>query len=107
MTRTLDPKICDFGWSTEIGASGERGTFCGTYEYMAPEIYENEKYNGSVDVWSLGILLYEMIHGYSPFGSKSIFKIYRNIVEEEIKFKEDIDPKAKNLILITLKNKSD
>ena len=48
---------------------------------MAPEIYENEKYNGSVDVWSLGILLYEMIHGYSPFGSKSIFKIYRNIVD--------------------------
>ena len=74
---------------------------------MAPEIFENEKYNGSVDVWSLGVLLYEMFHGYSPFGSKSIFKIYRNIVEEDIKFKEGIDEKAKNLILITLKNKPD
>ena len=47
---------------------------------MAPEIYENEEYNVAVDIWSLGILLYEMIHGYSPFSSKSVFKIYRNIV---------------------------
>lgn len=74
---------------------------------MAPEIYENEKYNGSVDVWSLGVLLYEMFHGYSPFGSKSVFKIYRNIVEEEIKFKKNMDLKAKNLILTILQNKPD
>lgn len=47
---------------------------------MAPEIYENERYNGSVDVWSTGILLYEMFHGHSPFGSKCVFKIYKNIV---------------------------
>ena len=48
-----------------------------------------------------------MFHGFSPFSSKSIFKIYRNIVGEEIKFKEGMDDKAKNLILITLKNKAD
>ena len=72
---------------------------------MAPEIYENEKYDGSVDVWSLGILLYEMFHRCSPFGSKSVFKIYRNIVEGEIKFKNNMDLKAKDLILMILKNK--
>lgn len=98
MNANFEPKICDFGWSTEIGKTEERGTFCGTYEYMAPEIYENEKYNGSVDVWSLGVLLYEMFHGYSPFGNKCVFKIYKNIVQEEIKFKQDIDSKAKHLI---------
>ena len=105
----LNPKICDFGWSTEIGTNGQefRNTFCGTYEYMAPEIFESEKYDVSVDVWSLGILLYECIHGKSPFSSKSVFKIYRNIVEEEIKFKDGIDPEAKNLILCILKNKPD
>ena len=80
LNKDLEPKICDFGWSTEIGKTEERGTFCGTYEYMAPEIYENEKYNGSVDVWSMGVLLYEMFHGYSPFGNKCVFKIYKNIV---------------------------
>ena len=103
LDKNLVPKICDFGWSVEIGQDEKRGTFCGTYEYMAPEIYENEKYNVSVDVWSLGILLYEMFHGFSPFGSKSVFKIYRNIVEEEIKIKEDLDLDAKDLIFKILK----
>lgn len=66
---------------------------------MAPEIYESEKYNVSVDVWSLGVLLYEMIHGYSPFSSPSVFKIYKNIVSDNIQFKHDIDKRAKDLIL--------
>lgn len=42
LNHKLEPKICDFGWSTQIGKNESRGTFCGTYEYMAPEIYENE-----------------------------------------------------------------
>ncbi len=104
LTKDLDPKVSDFGWSVEIGQNEKRGTFCGTYEYMAPEIFENERYNVSVDIWSLGVLLYEMFHGYSPFSSKSVFKIYRNIVEEEINFKDNMDEDAKDLIKIILKN---
>ena len=72
---------------------------------MAPEIYENERYNCSVDIWSIGILLYEMIHGKSPFKNSNVFKIYKNIVEDAIQFKEDIDPKAKHLIKLCLSNK--
>ena len=41
----LNPKLSDFGWSTKIEHFGKRGTFCGTYEYMAPEIFENKEYN--------------------------------------------------------------
>ena len=48
---------------------------------MAPEIYETEQYDEKVDIWGLGILLYEMIHGNSPFVGKCAFKIFRNIVE--------------------------
>ena len=44
-----------------------RNTFCGTYEYMAPEIVNELPYNNSIDIWSTGVLLYELIHGYSPF----------------------------------------
>jgi tRNA A-37 threonylcarbamoyl transferase component Bud32 len=59
-------KLCDFGWTVEI-SKGERITFCGTYEYMAPEIIKEVPYNHMIDVWSLGVLLYELIHSFSPF----------------------------------------
>lgn len=61
-----DVKICDFGWTVE-SSKGARETFCGTYEYMAPEIVKELPYNQSIDVWSLGVLLFELLHGYSPF----------------------------------------
>ena len=62
-------KLCDFGWAKELTVNN-RSTFCGTIEYMAPEIVGSEKYDYSVDVWSLGILLYELLMGHSPFKSK-------------------------------------
>jgi len=61
-------KLCDFGWCVELKEDdAPRKTFCGTYEYMAPEIVKETPYDKSVDIWSLGILLYELLHGYSPF----------------------------------------
>ena len=62
-------KLCDFGWAKELTVNN-RSTFCGTVEYMAPEIVGSEKYDCSVDVWSLGILLYELLMGHSPFRAK-------------------------------------
>ena len=59
-------KLCDFGICTDT-AFGLRETFCGTFDYMAPELMNNQPYNQSIDIWSLGILLYEMLHGYPPF----------------------------------------
>lgn len=67
-------KICDFGWCVEAtsdpnSAKGkeQRTTFCGTLEYMAPEMITNKPHNHQIDVWSLGILLYELVHGKAPF----------------------------------------
>ena len=66
LDKNLDVKLCDFGWCVSV-EKGERTTFCGTYEYMAPEMVNDELYDMGIDIWSLGVLLYEMIHGYSPF----------------------------------------
>ena len=84
-------KLCDFGWAKELTVNN-RSTFCGTMEYMAPEIMGSEKYDFGVDVWSLGILLYELIMGHSPFRSKKD----RNIVIK-IKMHDLVFDKNKNL----------
>ncbi|CAD8191316.1 unnamed protein product [Paramecium pentaurelia] len=63
-------KICDFGWSAE-SLTEKRMTFCGTYEYMAPEMLNKQPHDFSLDVWSLGILLYELLHGYAPFRGRN------------------------------------
>lgn len=95
-------KLCDFGWCAEI-QSGERETFCGTYEYMAPEIIKEKPYNTSIDIWSLGILLYELIHGYSPFRAvkgkdDSHKEIFKNIIKCEFKIEKQISAECADLI---------
>lgn len=89
-------KLCDFGWSAQC--SKIRMTFCGTYEYMAPEIFAHKRYDERIDIWSLGVLLYELLHGYSPFKGESAIHIYKNMLKGECQFKQDIDPLAKDLI---------
>lgn len=101
--KNLTPKICDFGWSVKVDQENQRNTFCGTYEYMAPEVYETDSYGNKIDIWSLGILLYEILHHKSPYAGKSAFKIFRNMIEKKLSFKKDIDKEAKDLIMWCLR----
>lgn len=102
-------QLCDFGSCRDVNDE-ERRTFCGTYEYMAPEMVQDQPYSFGIDVWALGILLYELTHGYSPFRAQSKKvnpnkeeweEIFKNIV----KYNFTIDkPLSKNLCdLITSK----
>src|SRR3990167_6877221 len=59
-------KICDFGWcSPPSDRSEERRV--GTYEYMAPEVVSQKNYSTKIDMWSLGVLAFELLHGTTPF----------------------------------------
>lgn len=58
-------KISDFGWATIC--EERRKTCCGTVDYVAPEIVEGTEYGIGVDLWGLGVLVYEILVGKAPF----------------------------------------
>ena len=95
-------KLCDFGWCVKLESGEQRGTFCGTTEYMSPELVNHEGYSKEIDVWSLGVLLYEMVHGYSPFRpDKPNFNakdVIENIRMHRLKFNKNISERCKDLI---------
>ena len=94
-------KLCDFGWCVKLDGQ-KRDTFCGTTEYMSPELVNHKVYSKEIDVWSLGILLYEMIHGYSPFRpNKPKFnekEVFENIKKHNLRFGKRVSEQCKNLI---------
>lgn len=71
-------KLCDFGWSTRT--TDRRTTYCGTFDYAPPEILEGKDYDHTVDLWSLGVLAYELLTGKLPFYSVSRKETMKNII---------------------------
>ena len=96
-------KVCDFGGSVEhiLGDTTERKTFCGTYEYMSPEMVQHVPHGHQIDVWALGILLYELVHNREPFSimnTRSARPNTKAILEGEIKFKQNLSEQYKDLV---------
>lgn len=73
-------------------------TFCGTREYVAPEMLSGSEYGQSVDLWAYGILLYEILCGRTPFYSKNRDEVYNRIEKAPLKFPRHLSPDVVSLI---------
>ncbi|XP_043474675.1 serine/threonine-protein kinase N isoform X1 [Leptopilina heterotoma] len=80
-------KIADFGLCKEGMGFGDRtGTFCGTPEFLAPEVLTETSYTRAVDWWGLGVLIFEMLAGESPFPGDDEEEVFDSIVNDEVRY---------------------
>ena len=94
-------KLCDFGWSNY--EDNKRTTYCGTPDYLAPEMIKKEGHDTRVDIWYLGVLMFELLAGKPPFRGTNQDEQFNNIKKIKINWPDDISSLAKNLISKILK----
>ncbi len=104
-----DIKITDFGFARYFDNDMVIQTICGSPMYMAPEIMKKKKYDFKSDLWSVGVIFYEMLVGRTPFKAKNIFDLMRQIENKEIKLPKDIDisSECEDLLFKLLKKNPD
>ncbi|KAK2883760.1 hypothetical protein Q8A67_017397 [Cirrhinus molitorella] len=91
-------KLVDFGFAKELSRGEKTYSFCGTPEYIPPEIIQNQGHDFAADFWSLGILIYELLVGSPPFSSSDPQKIYAKILDGVLNFPSYMGEGAKSLI---------
>uniref|UniRef100_A0A7N6FFK2 protein kinase C n=1 Tax=Anabas testudineus TaxID=64144 RepID=A0A7N6FFK2_ANATE len=92
-------RIADFGLCKEGMGHGDRtSTFCGTPEFLAPEVLTDSNYTRSVDWWGLGVLIFEMLVGESPFPGDDEEEVFDSIVNDEVCYPRFLSPESLSLI---------
>ncbi|MCI4394377.1 hypothetical protein PGIGA_G00168010 [Pangasianodon gigas] len=92
-------RIADFGLCKEGMGHGDRtSTFCGTPEFLAPEVLTDSTYTRAVDWWGLGVLIYEMLVGESPFPGDDEEEVFDSIVNDEVRYPRFLSPESVSII---------
>lgn len=92
-------KLCDFGFARSMSTNTIVLTSIkGTPLYMAPELVQELPYNHTVDLWSLGVIIYELFVGTPPFYTNSIYTLIHLIVKDPVKFPENMSPEFKSFL---------
>ena len=89
-------KLGDFGWSSF--SDQVRSTYCGTLEYLAPEMIDRTGHDTTLDIWNLGVLLFEMLTGNAPFQSNNQAELFSKIKNLKIGFPKNFPAGAKDLV---------
>ena len=103
LDQNMRAKLTDFGWSNYMQGDMKRTTVCGTPVYLAPEIINNRGHDEKVDIWCIGVLLFELLTGISPFQGNDVQTIKYNINRLNIAWQRDMDRYAVDLIRRILK----
>ena len=103
LDQNMRAKLTDFGWSNYMQGDMKRTTVCGTPVYLAPEIINNTGHDEKVDIWCIGVLLFELLTGISPFQGNDVQTIKYNINRLRIAWPREMDRDAVDFIKRTLK----
>lgn len=94
--------LTDLGEVKQLTGSAKTSTFCGTPEYMAPEVIEGEGHDRNVDWWALGVLLYELTVGIPPFYSANVGEMYEKIQNAPLRFSPHQSQECRDLVTALL-----
>ena len=96
-------KLCDFGFCAPYGDNNQRQTLCGTKEYLAPEVIGSQEQTDKVDIWCLGVLLYELVHKKPPYSADNIMQLANLIKTKSIGYRSTINEDLKTIIQLCLR----